>query len=110
MPHRPAYRRPVVDPLGLVAGLVDALGLGDILDHATPQHPARRDLTGGDAVNAMGLHGWGGIKQALSLGPRLFQKKPSFRLIAPRGAPEQRNDDALGRALETHYTEGVTAR
>ena len=37
-----------------------------------------------------------------------FQNKPTDRLISPRVAPEQLNDDALGRTLDTLYTYGVT--
>jgi hypothetical protein len=50
--------------------------------------------------------GLGFINQALDLVPRFVQNKHTSRLIAPRVAPEQLNDDALGRALETLY--GVT--
>lgn len=101
MPNQPAYRSQVLDHLGLVAGMFDDLGMGDVLDHATHQHPELRDLTVGAAVNAMGLNGWGLITQALYLVPRCFQNKPAFRLMSPRVAPEQLNDDALGRALDT---------
>lgn len=110
MPDHLVYRSPVVDHLGLVAGMCDALGMGDVIDQATHQHPAMRDLTAGEAVNAMVRNGLGCINQALYLGPRFFQHKPTSRLMAPRVAPHQLNDDALGRALETLYADGVTAR
>jgi hypothetical protein len=57
MPDQPAYRRHVLDHLGLVAGMCDALGMGDVLDHATHQHPELRDLTVGEAVNALVRNG-----------------------------------------------------
>ena len=107
--HGPS-RRPVLDHLGRVAGLFDALGMGNVIDQATHQHPARRDLTAGEAVKAMGLKGLGLINQALSLGPSFFQNKPPSRLISPRVVPGQRNDDALGRALDTLYASGGTER
>jgi transposase len=78
--------------------MCDELGIADVLDHATHQNPERRDLTVGEAVKAMGLNGRGFINQALYLVPRFFQNKPTYRLISPRLAPEQLNDDALGRA------------
>jgi transposase len=68
-----------------------------------------RDLTVGEAVKAMGLNGVGFVTHALSLVPRFFQHKPTARLLAPRVPPAQLQDDALGRALETLYAEGVTA-
>jgi hypothetical protein len=33
--------------------MFDALGMGDVMDQATHQHPELRDLTVGAAVNAM---------------------------------------------------------
>ena len=108
MPAQPMYRSQVLDHLGLVAGMFDELGLGDVIDQATQQNPEMRDLTVGEAVKAMVLNGLGFINQALYLVPRFFQHKPTSRLIAPRVAPAQLNDDALGHALDTLYAYGVT--
>jgi transposase len=105
----PTYRSQILDHLGLVAGMFDELGIGDVIDKATQQNPERRDLTVGEAVKAMVLNGLGFVNQALYLVPRFFQNKPTSRLIAPRVVPEQLNDDALGRALDTLYDYGVTA-
>lgn len=88
--------------------MFDELGIGDILDQATQQDPQTRDLTVGEAVKAMVLNGLGFVNQALYLVPRFFQNKPTYRLISPRVAPDQLNDDALGRTLDTLYTYGVT--
>ena len=110
MPPHPAYRRQVLDHLGRVAGMVDELGIGDVLDHATHQTPDLRDRTGGEAVNAMGRQGLGGSNQALSRVPRFFQKTPPFRRLSPRVAPAQLHDEARGRALEPLYAYGVPER
>jgi transposase len=98
-----------LDHLGLVAGMFDALGIGDVIDHATQQNPAMRDLTVGEAVKAMVLNGLGFANHALYLVPRFFQNKPTYQLVSLRVPPDQLNDDALGRALDTLYTYGVTA-
>jgi Domain of unknown function (DUF4277)/Transposase DDE domain len=103
------YRSQTLDHLGLVAGMFDELGIGDVIDNATQQNPEMRDLTVGEAVKAMVLNGLGFINQTLYLVPRFFQNKPTSRLIAPRVIPAQLNDDALGRALDTLYDYGVTA-
>ena len=108
MPDQPTYRSQVLDHLGLVAGMFDELGIGDVLDQATHQNPDMRDLTVGEAVKAMVLNGLGVTNHALSLVPKFFQNTPPFRLIAPRVAPAHLNDDALGRALDTLYAAGVT--
>ena len=108
MPEQPSYRSQVLDHLGLVAGMFDELGIGEVLDQATQQDPAMRDLTVGEAVKAMVLNGLGFINHPLYLFPRFFNNKPTDRLISPRVAPAQLNDHALGRALDTLYKYGVT--
>lgn len=103
-------RRQIVDHLGLVAGMFDELGMGEVVDNATQQHPEMRDLTVGEAVTAMVLNGLGFVNHALYLVPRFFQHQRTSRLMAPRVPPARLNDDALGRALETLYADGVTER
>ena len=107
-PKPQPYHTQILDHLGLVAGMFEELGIGDVLDHATHQNPEMRDLTVGEAVKAMVLNGLGFINQALYLVPHFFQTKPTSRLISPRVTPKQLNDDALGRALDTLYAAGVT--
>ena len=41
-PKPPLYRTQVLDHLGLVAGMFDELGIGDVLDQATHQNPEMR--------------------------------------------------------------------
>jgi transposase len=108
MPDQSMYHSQVIDHLGLVAGMFDELGIGEIIDQATHQNPEMRDLTVGEAVKAMVLNGLGFINQALYLVPRFFHNKPTYQLISPRVTPKQLNDDALGRALDTLYAYGVT--
>jgi hypothetical protein len=69
MPDQPMDYSQVLDHLGLVAGMFDELGMGEIIDQATQQHPEMRDLTVGEAVKAMVLNGLGCITQALYLVP-----------------------------------------
>ena len=72
------------------------------------KNPELRDLTVGEAVKAMVRNGLGCINQALYLVPRFFQNKPTYRLISPRVAPAQLNEDTLGRTLDMLYDYGVT--
>jgi transposase len=110
MPNHPTYHRQVLDHLGLVAGRCDELGGGDVIDQAPRQHPDMRDLTVGEAVNAMVRNGLGCIHQALDLIPRFFPHQPTSRRMSPRVTPEQLNDEALGRAVDTLDADGVTER
>jgi hypothetical protein len=90
-------RSHVLDHLSLVAGMFRQLGIGDVIGRAMQQHPEMRVLTVGEAVKAMVLVGLGCLKQALSLVPRFFHNKLTYRMVSPHIAPEQLNDDALGR-------------
>ncbi len=105
--HRRAWSE-VLDHLGLVAGMFDELGIGDVLDRAMQHTPETRIVTVGSAVKAMVLNGLGFVHQQLSLVPRFFQNKPTQRLIAPGVEAQHLHDDTLGRTLELLYDYGVT--
>jgi len=106
-PH--SYRTQVFDPWGLVAGMLEALGITEGIARATQQDPARRMVTGGQAVKAMVLNGWGFLHPPHSLGPHFFHHTPLSRRVAPGMQARQRHDDTLGRARETLDAYGVTA-
>ena len=93
-PDQPTYQSQVIDHLGLVTGMFDELGMGEIINQATPHNPDMRDLTVGEAVKAMVRNGLGVIHQALYPVPRFFHKQPPDRLISPRVSPQQLNDEA----------------
>jgi transposase len=97
-----------LDHLGLIAEMFEELGIGAVIDHATQQNPETRFVTAGNAVKAMVLNGLGFVNQQLYLVPRFFHNKPTQRLVAPGIEAAHLNDDALGRALDTLYTYGVT--
>jgi hypothetical protein len=109
MPAHPMYPRQGLAPLGLVAGMCDARGSGEALAQATRQDPARRALTVGAAVQAMGLQGLGFSQHARARGPRFCPPPPPPRRMAPPVAPAQRPDAAWGRACETRSPSGGTA-
>lgn len=57
------YSSQILDHLGLVAGMFDELGIGDVIDQAIQQHPETRMVTVGNAVEAMVLNGLGFVDQ-----------------------------------------------
>jgi transposase len=103
-----SYRSQVLDHLGLVAGMFEELGIGEVIDKATQQNPEMQIVTAGTAVKAMVLNGLGFVNQQLYLVPHFFQNKPMARLIAPAIKAKHLHDDTLGRALDTLYAYGVT--
>jgi transposase len=98
-----------LDHLGLVAVMFDELGIGDVMDHATQQHPDMRMVTAGTAVKAMVINGLGFVQQPRYLVPHFLQHKPTSRLLASCLAARHLHADTLGRALDTLYANGVTA-
>ena len=106
----PPSRSHVVDHPGLVAGLCDARGMGDVLHRATPPDPHRRDLPVGAAGTALGRNGLGCINPARALVPRGCHNTPPARRMSPRVAPQQLPADALRRAVETLAPDGVPDR
>ena len=109
IPPKPqSYRTQILDHLGLVAGMFEELGITEVIDQATQQNPEMRIVTAGPAVKAMVLNGLGFLNHQLDLVPHFFQNKPLARLIAPGIQASHRNDDPLGRALDTLYEAGLT--
>lgn len=107
-PQPQPYRTQVCDPVGLVAGMFEALGITEGIDQATQQDPERRMVTAGQAVTAMVRTGLGLLQHQLDLVPHLFQHKPLARLIAPGMHASPLNDATLGRTLDTLDEAGVT--
>jgi transposase len=103
------YQTKVLDHLGLVAGMFEELGIGEVTDQAMQQDQEKRMVSRGQAVKAMVLHGLGFVNQRLYLLPMFFQNTPTQQLIGPGIAAEPRNDDVLGSALDALYDYGVTA-
>lgn len=104
----PRYRSQTLDHLGLVAGMYDELGIGEVIDRAIPQDLDKRQVAVGQAVKAMVLNGLGFVNQRLYLVPQFFWDKPTERLVGEGIRPEHLNDDVLGRALDKLYASGVT--
>ena len=104
----PIYQSQLLDHLGLVAGMCDELGIGEVIDQALVQDRTKRTVSLGQAVQAMVLHGLGVVHQPLSLVPSFFHTNPLARLGGPRMQAEPLHDDVWGRALDALDESGVT--
>ena len=102
------YKSETLEHLGLLAGMFDELGIGELIDTLVPQNLAQRRISVGRALKAMVLNGLGFAKRRLYLTSRFFQNKPTGRLLGEGTLPEHLNDDALGRALDNLYAYGVS--
>jgi transposase len=103
-PHH--YSSKLLKHLGLVAGMYDELGIGQLLDRLLVQDEEKRTVSLGQLVKAMILNGLGFANRALYLTPLFFQDKPLERLLGPGIEAAHLNDDALGRALDRIYAHG----
>lgn len=106
-PEAGAYASHPLDHHGLVAGMVDELGLVEKIDTLILQDLEQRRVSVGMAVKAMILMGLGFPQRALYLTPQFFANKPVERLLGAGLAADHLNDDALGRALDALYAYGV---
>jgi transposase len=102
------YKSETLEHLGLVAGMFDELGIGELVDELVPQDLSQRKVSVGQALKAMVLNGLGFANRRLYLMAEFFRNKPTERLVGAGVRAEHLNDDALGKALDTLYDFGVS--
>lgn len=96
-----------LDHLGIVAGIVDELGVVEIVNEHLGED-AREVISAGIAVKAMLLNGLGFASAPLYLFEQFFQGKPTEHLLGAGVLPEHLNDDRLGRVLDGLYLADIT--
>ena len=96
-----------LDHLGIVAGLVDELGLVEYLNEQVGVDP-RETLSIGVVVKAMILNGLGFVSAPLYLFEQFFVGKATAHLLGAGVTAEHLNDDRLGRGLDQLYQTGVS--
>jgi transposase len=104
MAHPEHYSSKQLNHLGLVAGMYDEMGIGELIDQLIIQDGDKRTVSLGQAVKGMILNGLGFTHRALYLTPLFFRDKPVDRLIGEGIEAEHLNDDVLGRALDKIYS------
>jgi transposase len=96
-----------IDHLGIVAGIVDEIGLVEEIDRQLGTDP-REHVSCGQALKAMILNGLGFVSAPLYLFEEFFTGKATEHLIAPGVKPEHLNDDRLGRVLDKLFEAELT--
>lgn len=96
-----------IDHLGIVAGIIDSIGLVEIINKYCGKQ-ADEKISSGQAVKAMILNGLGFISSPLYLFPEFFKDKPCEYLIGQGVKAEYLNDDKLGRVLDKLFLKGLT--
>ena len=95
-----------LDHLGIVAGLVDEMGLVEQINELVVEQPGEK-VSPGHAVKAMILNGLGLFSSPLYLFPKFFEGKPTQHLIGEGIQAEHLNDVRLGRVLDKLYVTGL---
>lgn len=97
-----------LDHLGLVAGVVDQIGLVECIDARLGRHEGEC-ISAGQAVKAMILNALGFVSAPLYLFGRFFEGKPTEHLLGAGVEPEHLNDDKLGRVLDGLHEAGLSS-
>lgn len=97
-----------LDHLGIVAGVVDQIGLVECIDAQLGRYEGEY-ISAGQAVKAMILNGLGFVSAPLYLFGRFFEGKPTEHLLGAGVEPEHLNDDKLGRVLDGLYEAGLSS-
>ena len=96
-----------LDHLGIVAGIVDQIGLVEEIDRLIKKHP-QQVVSTGQVVKAMILNGLGFVSAPLYLFSEFFTGKATEHLLGAGIKPEHLNDDRIGRALDNLSKQGLT--
>ena len=95
----PGLRIEKLDHSGLIAGVIDELGLVELLDELFPPHP-QNQITIGQVVKAMILNCLGFLSSPLYLFSEFFDSKPVAHLLGNGIEANHLNDDRIDRALD----------
>lgn len=95
-----------LDHLGLVAGIIDEIGVVEQVNQLVGQHSCEK-VSPGHVVKAMLINGLGFVSAPLYMFPKFFEGKATEHLIGEAVKAEHLNDDRLGRVLDKLYSTGL---
>jgi transposase len=97
-----------IDHLGIVAGIVDSIGLVEIINNFIPQEQGEK-ISAGQVVKAMIINGLGFVSKPLYMFPKYFETIPCEHLIGEGVKPAYLNDDKLGRVMDKLFIKGLSS-
>ncbi|BAY89832.1 MULTISPECIES: IS1634 family transposase [unclassified Tolypothrix] len=95
-----------IDHLGIVAGIVDSIGLVSIINNLIGSEAGEK-VSAGHVVKAMILNGLGMVSKPLYMFPKFFESIACEHLIGAGVKPEYLNDDKLGRVMDKLFIKGL---
>lgn len=93
-----------LDHLGLIAGIIDELGLVEEIDRLIP---SERKVSIGTMIKALILNAMGFSQHALYITPSFFEQCPVGHLLGPQYVAADFNDDSIGRCLDGLFSYGL---
>ncbi len=96
-----------LDHLGLIAGLVDEIGIVQKINELIGEQPGEI-VSPGLVVKAMIINGLGMVSAPLYLFSKFFEGKAIEHLLGAGIQASHLNDDRLGRVLDKLYLAGIT--
>ena len=96
-----------LDHLGIIAGIVDDIGIVEIIDRELGKHPQEK-VSAGQVVKAMILNCMGFLTSPLYLFSEFFAGKATEHLIGEGVTAEHLNESRLGRVMDQLYEYGIT--
>lgn len=97
-----------INHLGLVAGIIDDIGIEEIINEVVGLDK-RELVTSGQVVKGIILNGLGFTSQPLYLFPKFFEDKATEHLIGEGIKAEYLNDDKIGRVMDKLYEKGLSS-
>ncbi len=95
-----------LDHLGLVAGLIDEIGIVELINEQLGEHLAEK-ISAGQVIKGMIMNGLGLVSSPLYLFSRFWEGKATEHLLGAGIKAEYLNDDRLGRVLDSLYQTGL---
>lgn len=95
-----------IDHLGIVAGIIDSIGLVEIINELIGEQKEEK-VSPGHVVKAMILNGLGFVSKPLYMFPKYFETIACEYLIGQGVKPEYLNDDKLGRVMDKLFIKGL---
>ncbi len=97
-----------INHLGLIAGIIDDIGLEQIINVVLGSDP-RELITSGQVVKGILLNGLGFTSQPLYLFPKFFEDKATELLLGYGIKAKYLNDEKIGIVMDKLYEKGLSS-
>ncbi len=96
-----------INHLGIIAGIIDEIGIVEIINEQLGIKPQEK-LNNGIIVKSIILNALGFVSRPLYLFTQFFNDKATEHLFGEGIVPEDFNDDKIGRVMDKLYQFGLT--